>query len=609
MTTVGPARAAVEARGAAVSAKAGRVESIEEWFRSWDGEELFYRVWWPGGAVAMLGDVPKEALILFHRGHEHSGRFEELVEKLGVLERGVPVFAWDARGHGRSPGERGYADEFMTLVRDVEAFVRHINGAYGIATSDMSVLAHSVGSVVVCTWVHDYAPPIRKLVLVAPAFRVKLYVPGARAGLRAMMKVRKRVFVKSYVKGKMLTHDEKQADSYDKDLLISKQIAANILLEMHDTATRIIDDAGAIGAPTFVLTAGNDWVVKNRAIEDFFAGLSSPVKMLKEYPGFYHAILCEKGRDTAIADVKAFLAKDFPARIDTTAEEAFTRREFENLSAPLPGWSWKGIKYGIQRGFLKSAGRLSKGIRIGLEAGFDSGESLDHIYTDSARGWTFLGLIIDRAYIDAIGWQGIRQRKIHLKEMLGKIISWLRQGGAPVRIMDVAAGPGRYLIETVRQQGNADIVALLRDWSESGLAEGRKLAEAMGVKAVHFQRGDAFAEAELGEARVAGCRPNVVVVSGLYELFPDNAKVEASLKGIAKGMEKEGCLIYTCQPWHPQMEMIARTLPNREGKPWVMRRRSQAEMDRLVREAGFEKMGMAVDRWGIFTVSVAQKRG
>ena len=41
----------------------------------------------------------------------------------------------------------------------------------------MVVLAHSVGAVIAAAWVHDYAPPIRGLILAAPAFRVKLYVP------------------------------------------------------------------------------------------------------------------------------------------------------------------------------------------------------------------------------------------------------------------------------------------------------------------------------------------------------------------------------------------------------------------------------------------------
>ena len=65
----------------------------------------------------------------------------------------------------------------------------------------------------------------------------------------------------------------------------------------------------------------------------------------------------------------------------------------------------------------------------------------------------------------------------------------------------------------------------------------------------------------------------------------------------------------TGQPWHPQVEFIGRVLVNREGEPWIMRRRTQAEMDELVRKAGFEKISQQVDRWGIFTVSVARRAG
>jgi hypothetical protein len=53
--------------------------------------------------------------------------------------------------------------------------------------------------------------------------------------------------------------------------------------------------------------------------------------------------------------------------------------------------------------------------------------------------------------------------------------------------------------------------------------------------------------------------------------------------------------------------MIARVLPNRDGKPWVMRCRSQAEMDALVAQAGFRKLAQRIDEDGIFSVSLAQK--
>ena len=88
-------------------------------------------------------------------------------------------FAWDARGHGRSPGDRGYAESFGRMVRDAEEFVRHLSQQFDIPIENMAVVAQSVGAVLATTWVHDYAPPIRGLAIATPALRVKLYVPLA----------------------------------------------------------------------------------------------------------------------------------------------------------------------------------------------------------------------------------------------------------------------------------------------------------------------------------------------------------------------------------------------------------------------------------------------
>src|SRR6266478_3337457 len=140
-----------------------------------DGTELFYRAWLPAKPTT-------KALLLFHRGHEHSGRWQETVAALGLED--VAVFAWDQRGHGRSAGARGSAPDLATVIRDADEWARHLCATYGIAMDDTIVLAHSLGAVIATAWVHDYAPPIRGLILATPAFRVKLYVPFALPFLR-----------------------------------------------------------------------------------------------------------------------------------------------------------------------------------------------------------------------------------------------------------------------------------------------------------------------------------------------------------------------------------------------------------------------------------------
>ena len=573
-----------------------------------DGTTLFYRAWLPTAPT-------HKSLVIFHRGHEHSGRVQDIVEALDLHD--VAIFAWDARGHGRTPGERGYAPDFATVVHDVDCFVRHLCQTYDKRPEDMVLLAQSVGAVTVATWVHDYAPRIRAMVLAAPALAIKLYVPLAIPGLRLLLKIRKdrKTFIKSYVKSKMLTHDRQQARRYDEDSLIAREIAANVLVDLHDTSARLIDDAGAIRVPTLLLSAGADWVVKLGPQRRLFERLGTPLKRMKVFPGMYHDLLHEKDRHLVIDEARQFIQEAFdrdapPPPLLDADRYGYTRNEYDRLTEPLPWHSPKGLCFRLQRLGMKTLGRLSRGVRLGLRTGFDSGKTLDYVYENQPRGALLLGKWIDRSYLNSIGWQGIRQRRVHLENLLQEAIRLLRADGQSIRLVDIAAGPGRYILETLRTLGGDDLSALLRDNVGANLEAGRALAGEIGLSNVTFQLGDAFDEASLAAIQPA---PNLAVVSGLYELFGDNGPVRRSLGGLAAAVGapgtpgRGGYLVYTGQPWHPQVEMIARVLTNREGRSWIMRRRTQEEMDDLVREAGFQKITEEIDPWGIFTVSLARR--
>ena len=557
-----------------------------------DGAELYYRAW-------LRGSTDK-ALLLFHRGHEHSGRWQETVEALGLDN--VAVFAWDARGHGRSPGERGAAADVATVVRDMDEFVRHIVRHYAIPMENMIVLGHSVGAVTAAAWVHDYAPPIRGLILATPAFRVKLYVPFAIPLLRLRQKVLGPGFVKSYVKANMLTHDPGQAERYQADPLIFRQIAVNVLLDLHDTSTRLLADAGAITTPTLILLAGSDWVVRLSAQRQFFERLSAPVKQMEMLPGFYHAIFHEKERHKVFDKVRDFVQQLFsqpasrPSLLDAD-KHGYTKEEYDRLCRP------SSLRFALTRLSMRTLGRLSRGIQLGWQAGFDSGLTLDYVYENRPQGITPLGRWMDRGYLNSIGWRGIRLRRANLERVLLQTIKETHAAGRPVRLLDIASGPGRYVLETIRRL-DIPITAVLRDYKQENLETARKLAAEFGLANVNICHGDAFDAASLA---AISPRPTIAIVSGLYELFPENEPIRRSLHGLAQAIEPGGHLIYTNQPWHPQVEFIARVLTNREGKPWIMRRRTQAEMDELVRAAGFEKISQQIDPWGIFTVSVARR--
>ena len=107
---------------------------------------------------------------------------------------------------------------------------------------------------------------------------------------------------------------------------------------------------------------------------------------------------------------------------------------------------------------------------------------------------------------------------------------------------------------------------LLRDYSDLNVEAGTRLIAENGLAGIAtFRKGDAFDPDSLAAVRP---QPTLGVVSGLYELFPDNDLVRRSLSGLARAVPAGGYLVYTCQPWHPQLELIARALTShRRGRP------------------------------------------
>lgn len=286
---------------------------------------------------------------------------------------------------------------------------------------------------------------------------------------------------------------------------------------------------------------------------------------------------------------------------DLWGKTADTLRELQ--SEPI--YKYKKIFYKITPWFMKTFGKLSDGIKLGLETGFDSGSTLDYVYRNKPSGSYCLGKLIDKVYLNSAGWSGIRSRKENIEKIISEAVSRLQNENKPVKILDIAAGHGRYILDAI---GNADGIenVLLRDYSDINIEKGNNLIKERGLEnKVAFVKGNAFDTESIASVEP---QPTLGVVSGLYELFPDNELIRKSLAGFAKVIPQGGYLIYTDQPWHPQLEFIARALTShRDGIHWAMRCRTQGEMDSLVEEAGFKKIKQLCDENDIFSVSLAQK--
>ncbi|WP_330175775.1 class I SAM-dependent methyltransferase family protein [Streptomyces sp. NBC_01498] len=260
-------------------------------------------------------------------------------------------------------------------------------------------------------------------------------------------------------------------------------------------------------------------------------------------------------------------------------------------------------RWAVTRAVLGTLGRASTGIRIGYRHGFDSGQMLDYVYVNKAGGFPLVGHLIDRVYLNAVGWRAIRARRELLKDVLRKEIA-LRAGAerpeGPVRVLDVASGPGRYLQDLLPEYPPGAVQVACRDLDRAGLAQGERRAAERGLTGISYAYGDALDPAPLPHA------PDVVVVSGLYELLLDDSVIEASVARLRGMLAPGGVLVFTTQTRHPQLEFIANVLPNREGALWEMTCRPVELAEQWARRAGFTEVTSRRETVGLFTVTTAR---
>lgn len=462
-----------------------------------------------------------------------------------------------------SVGEVCSLDAINSAAQEIDTFFREITARRLSAPGGFTIVGSGSAALVAAVWVHDYAPPVRLLVLHDPALTPRDCVPGMRA-------------------------------------VPWDQGGFGLPPAYRSTAARIIEDAGAIPVPVRVLRTAHESRIDDQALARFADQLplgpgDVEYRGLQSWVEFADWLRTRSGRDESpsTASLAASLA-------------AHTRKEFDAHCRPLPLFSRERAHFAWQKLLLRTVGRLSTGIRLGLRTGFDSGSTMDYVYRCESSGMTRLGRLIDEAYLQSAGWKSIRVRRRNLQVLIIRAAGQLRAAGMPVRIADIAAGPGRYVMEAAQRIQPRPEHIRFRDCNPRDVRDGTALISNFGLEDIAvFEQADAFDRPSLESMSP---RPTLVIICGLYELYPDNEPVVQSLAGVAEVIEPGGVLIYSGMPWHPELEYIGRVLPShRPGHRCATRRRTQFELDHLVEAAGFMKTGQMIDPWGIFSVSITKR--
>lgn len=249
-------------------------------------------------------DIVKEAranVVIVHGIFEHLDRYNYLVEKLN--SEGYNVYRYDARGHGRSEGEKGDLLEFNEFLFDLDIYIDSIKKDSNLP---LVLLGHSMGGLVATSYASKYNDKIDYLVLSGACNKT----PKAASALRylPMWLIKKIPYTNKLGEG--VCGNKEVVEAYNKDPLVLKKGTFRLMKNAFIRGCDFVNNnIKKISVPTLVMHGKEDGIVVSSTGEWTYNNLVVKDKELKMYEGLYHEIFNEIKKDEVISDLLSWLNK------------------------------------------------------------------------------------------------------------------------------------------------------------------------------------------------------------------------------------------------------------------------------------------------------------
>ena len=164
---------------------------------------------------------PKAAVIFVHGICEHLGRYEYIKDKFN--EAGYNVYRYDARGHGKSDGKKGYLESFDDYLDDLDLLVEMVKKEN--KKLKLILVGHSMGGLVATAYTSTYPNKVDFLALsgacnVCPSVARALKI--LPFNLLGRFKIANNL-------GAGVCSDKKVIEEYNKDPLVLRKMSFRLL--------------------------------------------------------------------------------------------------------------------------------------------------------------------------------------------------------------------------------------------------------------------------------------------------------------------------------------------------------------------------------------------
>lgn len=248
---------------------------------------------------------PNARLILIHGMGDHSRALPYNLFSEYFLNRGFEIYRFDLPGHGELMAKKMYVKNWEDLYRSCDPAV-----SAAAANNDgipVFITGLSLGGLIALNYAAVFPGKLAGVIAASPA----LDTGGAPVVLQKILGILSGISPKLQIDLKLnlqnISRDEQAVKQYTGDKYWQTKTTTGFAASVLEGIRHTHRLADSLKLPVLLLQGSADSIVPPAGGKKYYEMLKTKNKKLVEYPGFYHNLFLEPGREQVFADIENWI--------------------------------------------------------------------------------------------------------------------------------------------------------------------------------------------------------------------------------------------------------------------------------------------------------------